>query len=389
MENAIRILKEIDWDFSDYISSKYPSDINSLHWYPGSFVPQIPSILIEVLTKPNDCVLDIFAGSGITLVESSKLNRSYIGVDSNPLAIDISNAKLNAISKTENQWYQEQINEISALKPLSDVKQYCDKINIKEEVFQWFEINTLSELLAIHDFIMFKKNDCEKLILKIIFSAILNKCCSQREHYTYITDNCKPPKLIYRPAFQFYKEQVELTGTAVEIEKNHYERIHDKIWNPIDDGRVEFDDARVLETVKNDEADIIITSPPYLGVNDYTRSMKLSYIFFPEKREVASINDEIGARRKRRRKNAFEEYISDMRDVFHQVDRVLKPNSYFCMIIGQGRGKVNKLDTIQTLLDILQKELEYSLIFNKERKIKFRRIQVPGVGKESIFVLRK
>jgi DNA modification methylase len=389
VDNSIKALKNIDWDFSDYSSSKYPIDINSMHWYPGSFVPQIPSVLIEVLSKPGDRVLDIFSGSGTTLIEASRLNRKYIGIDSNPNAIDISKAKIYAISRTKPKWYTDQIQKISSVKPIRNLTEYCVTHGINSEVQNWFEETTLAELLSIHKYLQMETIDYKFLILKNIFSSILNKCCSQREHYTYITDNCRPPDMLYRPAIKGYIEQLRLIGAAIKFVQEQYKRIHNKVWNPIQDGRVEFGDSRDLNTIDENEADIVVTSPPYLGVNDYVRSMKLTYLFFNDSREKKSISNEIGARRKRQRKNAFEEYIQDMKESFHEISRVLKPDSYFCMIIGQGRGKVNKTGTIKILLDILIKNYEFSLLFEKNRKIKFRRIQVPGVSEESIIVLKK
>ena len=389
VKDIITTLNNIDWDFSDYISSKFPTDINSIHWYPGSFVPQIPSILIEILSNPGDCVLDTFSGSGTTLIEASRLKRKYIGIDNNPNAIDISNAKIYAISKTNFNWYQEQICKINKIPKINNITKYCASNSIDEEVNRWFEEKTLLELLSLHKFVVDQKVEYHFLILKTILSSILNKCCSQREHYTYITDNCRPKKMIYKNAISEFIEKLKLIGSSIKNSNEQYKRIHNIQWDPLLDGRVEYCDSRHLENINDNDVDIVVTSPPYLGVNDYVRSMKLTFLFFKDDREKKCILDEIGARRKRQRKYAYEEYIQDMKKTFSEIDRVLKPGSYFCMIIGQGRGKVNKTDTIQNLLDILYDDYNFVLQFEKKRKIKFRRIQVPGVNNETIIVLKK
>ena len=388
MNQEIKYLNEIDWDFADYNSTLFPSDIHSIHWYPGSFVPQIPSVLIEVLSKPGDVVLDVFSGSGITIIEAAKLNRKFIGLDSNPVANEICKAKFYALSIQEQNWHRYHLKRILQLKEHSGPIMSCKKHGIDIEVLKWFHIKTLSELMAIYEYIISQKNDQIALILKIIFSSILNKCCSQREHYTYITDNCRPKKLIYRSAISTFIEQLELIGAATQTLREDFDRAYKHDWEPLLNGRIDIDDARLLETVLPNEADIVITSPPYLGVNDYVRSMKLTYMFFPNDKEKQAIGNEIGARRKRGRKFAYEEYIDDMRKVLYQITRVLKPGAYFCLVIGQGRGKVNKYDPIEALLKILTTEFNYSLVLEKQRSIKFRRIQVPGVGKENIFIFK-
>ena len=62
MEDVLQTLQGINWDFSDYNSSKYPLDINSIPWYPATLVPPIPKFLIALLTKPGDIVFDPFGG---------------------------------------------------------------------------------------------------------------------------------------------------------------------------------------------------------------------------------------------------------------------------------------------------------------------------------------
>jgi hypothetical protein len=49
--------------------------------YWGNFVPQIPHQMMRRYTKRGECVLDVFAGSGTTLIEGRRLGRNTIGVE--------------------------------------------------------------------------------------------------------------------------------------------------------------------------------------------------------------------------------------------------------------------------------------------------------------------
>ena len=49
--------------------------------YPCKFIPQIPRWAIQQYSKPGDLVLDPFAGSGTTLVESILNKRTGLGID--------------------------------------------------------------------------------------------------------------------------------------------------------------------------------------------------------------------------------------------------------------------------------------------------------------------
>src|SRR5438132_4454190 len=83
-------LQQIDWDFRDAKTSYLT---HGLHPYPAKFIPQIPNALIQEFSSVGDTIGDIFCGSGTTLVEGLLLKRNVVGVDANPLACLISEAK--------------------------------------------------------------------------------------------------------------------------------------------------------------------------------------------------------------------------------------------------------------------------------------------------------
>ncbi len=389
-KSVLRALKQVDWNFADYYGSRqFPADINSLHWYPAIFVPQIPAILIQILSNAGDLVLDPFEGAGSTLIEASRLRRRFVGADLNPYAVNIARAKILAISRTDDGWYDSEKRNIRQLSPVVDPKRLCDEEGIDPEVFEWFEEKTLSELLAIRRYIIQRKGSDCNLVRKVMFSSILNKCCSQRDHYTYVTDKCFPKAMIYRPAMQYFSEQLELMHAAAIEAKRQFQRVHGCEWVPSQDGIIECADARNLGWIADGSIDLVVTSPPYLGVNDYVRSMRLTWLLFPEDGTEVAIREEIGARRKRQRKKAYEEYFHDMEIAFKEIARVLKPSGFLALVMGQGRGRVNKNDVITELIMLLREKHEFQVLFESERRIKFRRIQVPGVGTEKVIVLRR
>lgn len=73
--------------------------VHGLHEYKGKFNPQIVKALLNILSvSKKHKVLDPFCGSGTTLVECTHNCNYSIGFDINPLAVYITNAKLNALS---------------------------------------------------------------------------------------------------------------------------------------------------------------------------------------------------------------------------------------------------------------------------------------------------
>jgi adenine-specific DNA-methyltransferase len=91
-ENNGRKIQDV-WDFRDpgYEKSHYPTEKNE------SLLNQI----IKSSSKEGDMVLDCFAGSGTTLVAAEKLNRKWIGIDSNKSAIETTKNKILATEKNK------------------------------------------------------------------------------------------------------------------------------------------------------------------------------------------------------------------------------------------------------------------------------------------------
>lgn len=72
---------------------------NGLHEYKGKFNPQIVHSILNLLdAKHDDIVLDPFCGSGTTMLECAHLGIESYGIDINPFAVFLSNAKLDALS---------------------------------------------------------------------------------------------------------------------------------------------------------------------------------------------------------------------------------------------------------------------------------------------------
>ena len=72
--------------------------VHGLHEYKGKFNPQVAKALLNIFgVRSGGRVLDPFCGSGTTLVECAHADVSGAGIDINPFAVFLANAKLHAL----------------------------------------------------------------------------------------------------------------------------------------------------------------------------------------------------------------------------------------------------------------------------------------------------
>ena len=88
-----------NWDFEE-IGIKHTQYLTHFfHHWAAKFIPQIPQNIIRRYGTPGDVILDPFAGCGTTLVEAKLYGCPSYGIDINPLAIKICQAKVRKINK--------------------------------------------------------------------------------------------------------------------------------------------------------------------------------------------------------------------------------------------------------------------------------------------------
>ncbi len=407
-------MERINWDFDDYSSTKYPLDLNSIPWYPATFPAPLPKYLIALLSEPEDIVFDPFGGKGTAAVETLKQRRKFVYNDLNPHAVQIMQCVLDAIRQPDDEEvlyrvidtdkdYLSAENNTNEYPSYSGQKEECvlpklpdgflaqlSERGINHDAIYWYHSETLKELLSIYDHIN-QYEDSEKSVRKLAFLSILKVVSSQRGHFSYVTDNCKPAELKYYNAVIAYLDMLDRIQRACVDFKRQY-----KVLNRIGDinavsqqSIIRQGDARNCTFLLDDSVDLIITSPPYLCAQDYVLTMRLNNFFFPDEGFTNLPFTEIGPRRLRTRPGIVDAYFNDMSLVLNEMFRVLKCNAYFCFVIGQGKGKISENLDIIGRVQKNAEEIGFSLVYKKTRNISFRTNRVGGVDKEDIVLFRK
>lgn len=414
-ENEIlQSLRKINWNFEDYNSSKYPLDLNSIPWYPATFPAPIPKYLIGLLSESGDVVFDPFGGKGTTAIEALKQRRKFLYNDLNPHAVTIMRCLFDAVSQTGGERSilhvvdqdRAAMTDSTTAKskqnyPGKEDKQVLEKLphniesvladrNIRRDAIYWFHADTLLELIKLYDYIN-TFTGAEKEVRKLAFLSILKEVSSQRGHFSYVTDNCRPAEMKYYCAINAYIDMIDRIQRACIDFIRQYEAINKtcdlqtvRSLCVIHEG-----DAKDCSYISDTSVDLIITSPPYLCAQDYILTMRLNDIFFPNEGFANMPFKEIGPRRLRRRPGIAATYFDDMNLTIKEIYRVLKDKAYFCLVIGQGQGKVS--DGIDVVKQIKQytEEIGFIELFETTRNISFRTNRIGGVDKEQLIIYKK
>jgi len=333
-DDPVRRLDRIDWNFPN--TGTAPGSIHTLHWFPGNFIPQIPAALIQVLSAPGALVLDPFAGSGTTAVEARRLGRRAIASDRISACVMITRAKIAFLDGALDRRRR-----VALLAELTFEHQCrTDRIGRggegdSPELEAWFAPETLAQLRFLWQQIEAADSTSARAALQAIFSDVLFDCAApgaaltvkgvrRRHHWGWVADNVRPRVLVSHNAIKLFRQRLlALDG----VDSPSGERGAAAL--------VVKQDARSL-ALPDEIVDLVVTSPPYIGVIDYIHANRLLYAWMGWSMR-AEREHEIGARFRRTRVNASAEYGADLRRTRDEIVRVLKRGAACAVVLGESR----------------------------------------------------
>ena len=327
--NVVRWLDGIDWNFPG--AGTLRGTVHALHWFPGNFIPQIPAHFVQLLSRPGDLVLDPFCGSGTSGAEACRLGRRSRQSDVCQASIQVSEGKL-ALLGTPNLGEEcGHVFEELHFEGLARREWHGNP-----ELAQWLERDTLEQLSFIWCLIEGTRDGSLRAILELLFSDVLFACAStggsstssggrRRHHWGWIADNVKPKALRWHNAIQAFRERMMV---AIDVARS--------------EAREERHEAVVVREAAADlscgeaVADLVVTSPPYLGVIDYALANRLSYLWMGWDVD-RDRGQELGSRRGRDNRRAREEYLSGIEACVDRMCRAMKPRAYCAIVVGASR----------------------------------------------------
>ena len=242
------------------------SRLHQLAPYIGKLKPVIARWLLQRFTVPGENVLDCFSGSGTIPLEALLLGRRVMAFDTNPYAVVLTRAKLEAPSTLEAAQRQlaQRLLGAQARQPYAH--------DVPEWVKKFFHPNTLQEALKFAD-------ECIERDDPFLLACLLSILHHQRPGFLSYPSSHLVPYLRDRkfPRSQYpelYKERAIEPRLAAKLQRTY------KYCRPMDrTGVLKVGRVGVAELSLEREVNAIITSPPYMNALDYIRDNRLRLWF--------------------------------------------------------------------------------------------------------------
>jgi len=372
--------KDESWDFK----TSYTKESNhGFHTYPAMMIPQIARRLIETYGKDSEVLLDPFMGSGTALLEAAlhKNFKKAYGIDINPLALLISKVKTTPINP-ELLWenYHELMKNIFNDKKEVNFKQKeIEKPNFFNIEF-WFKEGVIEDLAIIKNNINEIKNKDIKNFFLVAFSeTVRNVSNTRNREYKLYKMSEKMLKKHNPNTLEEFKEKLKANISRMGEYFEDYNK-NCKI-------NILTEDTRNKTSIKDNEVDLIVTSPPYgdsrttVAYGQFSR-LALQWLGH-DKKTVLDIDkvslggipvkdltnglgsktlketlDKIAKEDERRAKDVLSFYI-DFDKCIQELHRVTKKGAFLCFVVGNRTVKGVQIPTDDIIVELFQKRNHY------------------------------
>ncbi len=353
-----------DLDFQG-AETRYAS--HQFHSFAAKFPPQLPRLFIQNLSEVGQIVLDPMAGSGTTVVEAALLGRLGIGVDLDPLAVQIGRAKTTEVPGADLARAAQEVMMRAHRWLHSDrsakLREFRSNLDNATRAFldYWFLPSTQEELAALIAAIQEEADTDVRRLLRIAFSStVVTKSggVSLARDLAHSRPHRDPEKRPANPLDLFW-ERVHRYRRALLSEQMFSSKYAALMLHG---------DARALP-LKDGSVHLIVTSPPYANAIDYMRAHKFSLVWMGwrigelsqwRSRYIGAERAQEGtsplppgtqqillalANRDPRKARVLRKYFADMRQAIREMYRVLRPGAAAIVVIGPSvmRGSLWRL----------------------------------------------
>ena len=301
---------------------------HSMCSYLGAFPPSLANYFIRYFTKEGDLVFDPFSGRGTTALEARILNRNSLATDLNPIALALSHAKNAELTKDEI------FARIDELERKYDPSLYQQEANAQPvEVHLIFHPRTLAQLCYLRRKLLKSEHPLDRYLIGISLGVLHGgERANGTSGYASIdmpnTFSMSPDyvrKFVQKNQLnRFYRDVFGLLREKTE-------RLYKKHTGLKQSGHVFKANAKSLSTNElllpfKKKGNLILTSPPYLGIVNYAKQNWIrSWFLNEDPTEVsAELDDDLN----------LDEWIKFSKEVAIQLKSFLKKDGIAVFVIG-------------------------------------------------------
>ncbi|MBS1572359.1 MAG: restriction endonuclease [Bacteroidetes bacterium] len=301
---------------------------HSMCSYLGAFPPPLANYFIKYFTRKGDIVFDPFSGRGTTALEARILNRKSIATDLNPIALALSRAKNNSLTKDEI------FKRIEELEKKYDSSLYQQEAKAQpEEVHLIFHPRTLAQLCYLRRKILKSENPVDQYLVGISLGILHG---GERANGTSGYASIDMPNTFsmspdYVRKFVQTNNLNRIFHDVFKLLREKTERLYKKHTGLKQSGIVVKADAKKLSEVEElkpfqKKVSLILTSPPYLGIVNYAKQNWIRSWFLNEDPLKVSeeLDDDLN----------LEEWINFSKSVVIELKKFLKKDGVAVFIIG-------------------------------------------------------
>jgi len=371
---------KVKYFIGEYWTSKQ-RQAHSLHEisYRACFKPQLPNFFIKNFTKEKDIVYDPFLGRGTTLIEAILLNRQGIGNDINPLSKILTEPRINPPNYHE---VEARLNKIP----------FCKNLKADIDISMFYHPKTESEIVSLRNYLLEreKENNIDK-IDKWIRMVATNRLTGHSKGFFSVYT--LPPNQAVSPQRQIEinkkrNQHPEYRNVKELILKKTKALLKDVdiFYNYPKSCLILTNDARNTPQIKSDSIDLIVTSPPFLNVVQYSKDNWLRCWF--NGIDIKNVEDKIFIT------SSLEKWNNFMYNVFIELYRILKPHGIIAFEVGEVKnGKIKLEEQLIPLAKKIGFNIEGVMInqqnFTKTANIWGIKNNIKGTNSNRILVLSK
>ncbi len=255
-------------------STRYSA--HGLHEYKGKFNPQIARAILNILhVHLGARILDPFCGSGTSLVECSHLGMKAVGLDINPFAVFVANAKLSALQLGAVRLQEEVSAAIRRYKSARPTHTSRKQASDKRIAYlkNWFEPAILDEIERLRGAIGSGDHECAPALLSI--ASNLLRDYSLQDPNDLRTRRRKTP-IPTTPFIDTFDKAANLFVSRINEAQIALVR------KPVM-GKAMLSDSRAIKLrrggIGTPKFDCALTSPPYATALPYVDTQRLSLVW--------------------------------------------------------------------------------------------------------------